>query len=80
MSSIKLNRACKATGYAPTAQASILESIPAELISGITAKQLAQVMGALNDHWHKAVAHTEQTACADGCIWDNSQQRLRDIA
>lgn len=24
--------------------------------------------------------HAEREACANGCVWDNSQQRLRNIA
>jgi 23S rRNA maturation mini-RNase III len=77
--SIKVNRARKLARFLPRADAEIQASIPEELIESLTAKQLARVRRALNEHWHKAVAHTEASIVGEGCVWSERHGKLLEI-
>lgn len=77
--SIKIKRACKLAKFVPTASAEIQSSIPASLIESLTARQLADVRLALNDHWHKAVARTEASIVGEGCVWSQQHQKLIEL-
>ena len=76
---IKINRAQKITKVLPMASAVIWGSIPDSLINTLTSKELALVIDALNNHWHKAVAHTEKRIVGDGYVWSSHHQALLDI-
>lgn len=77
--SIKLVRACKLTRFLPSAEAEIVSSIPEELRTRLTGRELALVMEALNAHWHKARAFEHREILGEGCIWDSAAQQLREI-
>lgn len=77
--SIKVNRARKLAQFLPRADAEIQASIPEELIESLTAKQLARVRRALNEHWHKAIAHTEASIVGEGCVWSERHGKLLEI-
>jgi hypothetical protein len=78
--SIKLDRACKLAKMLSRAEAEILSSIPAELSNRLTSAELALVMKALNGHWHKALAFKERDILAEGCVWDDAAQKMREIS
>ncbi len=74
--SIKIDKAIRLTRHLPRARREILASIPATLTARITSGELAQVMDALNEHWHKAIAHAEAEAVAEGVIWSQRDNAL----
>ena len=77
---IKLARACRLARKLPRAEAEILGSIPQTLRDGLTSKQLAALMDALDCHWHKAVAWRDREILGDGYIYDPTSEQLRDLA
>ena len=78
--SIKINRSRQLAKFVPTASAEIEASIRAELIDTLTASQLALVRLSLNEHWHKAVAHTEAAVVGEGCVWSERDQKMIELA
>lgn len=51
----------------------------AEILDRLTSAELAMVIDLLNHHWHAAVRHTEAEICAEGAVWDNRRQMLREV-
>ena len=78
--SIKLQKACRRAKLAPMAEREILSSIPDSLTKRLTSAEIAAVMLSLNAHWHKACAWKEAEILGEGCIWDSTEQKLREIA
>lgn len=77
--SIKINRSRKISRFVPTASKEIESSIPESLVESLSARQLAEVRLALNDHWHKAVSHTEKEIVGEGCVWSEKHKKLLEI-
>lgn len=73
--SIKLDRACRLTRHLPRATEEILDSIPAELVSRLTSRELALVMNALDKHWHKARAFESREIMSDGVAYSSTGYR-----
>jgi hypothetical protein len=78
--SIKINRSRRLAKFVPTASAAIEASIHTDLLDTLTASQLALVRLSLNEHWHKAVAHTEASIVGEGCVWSQRHGKLIEIA
>lgn len=78
--SIKINRSRKLAKFVPTASAEIEASIRPELLDTLTASQLALVRLSLNEHWHKAIAHTEASIVGEGCVWSQRHGKLIELA
>ncbi len=77
---IKINRSRKlAPLFAPKAAEEIEASIPSQLIDTLTASQLALVRRSLDEHWHKAVAHTESSIVGEGCVWSQRHGKLIEL-
>jgi hypothetical protein len=74
---IKIKHACRLAGVPVAA---ILPSITPDLIDRLTARELAAVMVALNAHWQKALLWKEREIVGNGFAWDESRQKLRDLA
>ena len=62
-----------------TASAEIEASIRPELLDTLTASQLALVRLSLNEHWHKAVNHTEASIVGEGCVWSQRHGKLIEL-
>ena len=77
--SIKINRSRKLAKFVPTASAEIEDSICSELLETLTAQQLAFVRFSLNNHWHKAVDHTEASIVGEGCVWSARHGKLLEL-
>lgn len=76
---IKINRANTLAPSLPMASREIMDSISEQLISSLTAAQLAEVKRCLNAHWHKAAAHTEARIIGDGYVWSEQHQALLEV-
>ena len=79
MGQVKINRAFSQLNLTSSAKREILDSIPQELIEGLTSQELALMAQALNTHWHKAVKHAEKTAVQEGCIWSERDSKLLEL-
>ena len=75
---IKLNRALEICNFRPMQERAILDSVPQELIDRLTGKELATVMQALDTHWHKAQAATEQQILDEVCVWCETPTYKKD--
>ncbi len=76
---IRTKRALALCGFLPTAEDEILDSLPPELLTELTSRQLAQVMRALNKHWHKACAYKEREIVGEGCVWSVRDGKMLDV-
>ncbi len=66
---IKVAKAHKLAPKLPMASKVIWESIPGALIERLTASELALVVNALDQHWHKAVRHAKNEVISEGYLW-----------
>ena len=73
---IKIKRAIKQADFLPTAVNHILRNIPDSVISALTAQQLAELMQAMNRHYHEGKQAAEKELAAhmglpaSASIWD----------
>ena len=74
--SIKMNRALKKCGFRPVQEAEVLKSLPESLRERLTSGELAEVMQALNTHWHRACQWKEAEILGDRCIYDPATEKL----
>jgi len=76
---IKINRAAKLAPKLPMAAREIWKSIPESLTKSLSAKELAQVVNALDSHWHRSGAHKEKEIINEGCVWSDKRNALLDV-
>jgi hypothetical protein len=79
---IKLNRArkqCRVGNYPATYDA-ISRHVPAVIIAGCSAAQIAAVVDALHACAQEAKGAALRDAAAEGVVWDARQQRHREVA
>ena len=70
---LKTRQALRICQFLPMQEREIMSSMPKELLEQLTSKQIALVMSALNEHWHKACRWKESQIIADGYIWDGEK-------
>jgi len=78
---IKLNKALKKAqvGQYPRSAEAMVAHLPILVIESCTSSEIAAMLDAMYGACQKAKAIAERDACAEGCIWDAAQKRLREI-
>jgi hypothetical protein len=82
MSSIKINRALKASrvGRFPGSADAMLERIPASVVAHLTGAALAEMADAMWDACQESKIIAASDACNEGAVWDVRRGRLRELA
>lgn len=78
---VKLNKALKKAqvGKYPRSAEAMVRHLPILAIETCTSSEIAAVLDAMYSACQEAKAIAERDACAEGCVWDATQKRLREI-
>lgn len=80
MHPIKVNRALRLStiGRYPASVSAMLDAVPAEVVSALSARRLAAMLDAMWEACQESKRLALREAVAEGAIWDG--ERLREIA